>query len=86
LVNRVFAQSVVGVSGDTTASTGNCKQNPGNADPPCFIATGEGTWRWQIVYSDANNTVTGACGHESFVINNDHPPCTTPSARSRPQR
>ncbi len=35
-----------------------------------FLATGNGTWRWMVVYSgDSNNTgSTSACGSEQFTI------------------
>ncbi len=37
-----------------------------------FLATTEGTWRWQVSYAgDANNTgFTSACGVEQFTLNN----------------
>jgi hypothetical protein len=37
-----------------------------------FIASTEGTWRWQVTYSgDANNDgSTSACGVERFMITN----------------
>jgi hypothetical protein len=41
-----------------------------------FIASTEGTWRWQVNYSgDANNEAsTSACGIEQFTIDNDSTP------------
>jgi hypothetical protein len=52
----------VTVSGNGTYSTTNTT----------FIASAEGTWRWQVVYSgDANNVgSTSACGVERFTIAN----------------
>jgi hypothetical protein len=52
----------VNVSGNGTYSTTNTT----------FIASAEGTWRWQVVYSgDANNVgSTSACGVERFTIAN----------------
>jgi hypothetical protein len=52
----------VNVSGNGTYSTTNTT----------FIASAEGTWRWQVDYSgDHNNTGTSsACGVESFTIKN----------------
>jgi hypothetical protein len=52
----------VSVSGNGTYSTTNTT----------FIASAEGTWRWQVTYSgDANNTGTSsACGVERFTIAN----------------
>jgi hypothetical protein len=52
----------VNVSGNGTYSTTNTT----------FIASTEGTWRWQVVYSgDANNFgTTSACGVERFTIAN----------------
>ncbi|HEX9520169.1 MAG TPA: hypothetical protein VF940_28825 [Streptosporangiaceae bacterium] len=37
-----------------------------------FVASDEGTWRWQVTYSgDANNVgTTSACGVENFTITN----------------
>jgi hypothetical protein len=56
-----FTQTVT-VSGNGTYSTTNTT----------FLATADGTWRWQVVYSgDANNVgSTSACGVESFTITN----------------
>jgi hypothetical protein len=53
----------VNVSGPGTYSTTNTT----------FIASTEGTWRWQVSYSgDANNEgSTSACGVEQFTIDND---------------
>jgi hypothetical protein len=53
----------VNVSGPGTYSTTNTT----------FIASTEGTWRWQVSYSgDANNEAsTSACGVEQFTIDND---------------
>jgi hypothetical protein len=68
-----FTESKPSGTGNTTVSTTNCQQG-GAGTPDCFIATGEGTWKWQVVYSDGGFSISGACGHESFVINND-PPC-----------
>jgi len=50
------------VSGNGTYSTTNTT----------FIASAEGTWRWQVVYSgDQNNlSATSACGVERFTIAN----------------
>ena len=52
----------VGVSGNGTYNTTNST----------FIASDEGTWRWQVVYSGDSNNVgtTSACGVESFTIKN----------------
>jgi hypothetical protein len=52
----------VNVSGNGTYSTTNTT----------FIASTEGTWRWEVVYSgDANNVgSTSACGVERFTIAN----------------
>jgi hypothetical protein len=52
----------VNVSGNGTYSTTNTT----------FLATAEGTWRWQVIYSgDANNVgSTSACGVERFTIAN----------------
>jgi hypothetical protein len=52
----------VNVSGNGTYSTTNTT----------FVASAEGTWRWQVVYSgDANNVgSTSACGIERFTIAN----------------
>jgi hypothetical protein len=52
----------VNVSGNGTYSTTNTT----------FVASAEGTWRWQVVYSgDANNVgSTSACGVERFTIAN----------------
>src|SRR5205814_786207 len=48
----------VNVNGNGTYSTSNTS----------FVASDEGTWRWQVVYSgDANNAgTTSACGVENF--------------------
>jgi len=56
-----FTQTV-NVSGNGTYSTTNTS----------FIASAEGTWRWQVAYSgDANNEgSTSACGVERFTIAN----------------
>jgi hypothetical protein len=53
----------VNVSGPGTYSTTNTT----------FIASMEGTWRWQVSYSgDANNQAsTSECGVEQFTIDND---------------
>ena len=53
----------VNVSGPGTYSTTNTT----------FIASSEGTWRWNVSYSgDANNEgSTSACGVEQFTIDND---------------
>ena len=66
--------------GDTTCSgavqlsqtvtvTGNGTYNTSNST---FLATTEGTWRWQSSYSgDANNNgATSSCGTERFTIAN----------------
>jgi hypothetical protein len=52
----------VKVSGNGTSSTTNTT----------FIASAEGTWRWQVTYNgDANNTgSSSACGVERFTIAN----------------
>ncbi len=52
----------VNVSGNGTYTTTNTT----------FVASQEGTWRWQVTYSgDANNTgTTSACGVERFTIAN----------------
>jgi hypothetical protein len=52
----------VNVSGNGTYNTTNTT----------FLATAEGTWRWQVIYSgDANNVgSTSACGVERFTIAN----------------
>jgi hypothetical protein len=52
----------VSVSGNGTYSTTNTT----------FIASDEGTWRWQVVYSGDNNNLstTSACGVERFTITN----------------
>jgi hypothetical protein len=52
----------VGVSGNGTYSTTNTT----------FLASAEGTWRWQVSYTgDANNKAsTSACGVERFTIAN----------------
>jgi hypothetical protein len=60
-------------------STTNCLSSPPPPGvtpgvPPCFVATGEGTWKWLVVYTNGTFHTNGTCGHESFVINND-PPC-----------
>jgi hypothetical protein len=56
-----FTQTV-NVSGNGTYSTTNTS----------FIASSDGTWRWQVTYSgDANNQgSTSACGVERFTIAN----------------
>lgn len=50
------------VNGNGTYSTTNTT----------FIASTEGTWRWQVVYSGdvANFGTTSACGVERFTIAN----------------
>jgi hypothetical protein len=52
----------VNVNGNGTYSTTNT----------AFIASAEGTWRWQVIYSgDGNNAgATSACGVEKFTITN----------------
>jgi hypothetical protein len=52
----------VSVSGNGTYSTTNTS----------FVASAEGTWRWQVTYSgDTNNDPsTSACGVERFTIAN----------------
>jgi len=52
----------VNVNGNGTYTTTNVT----------FIASAEGTWRWQVVYTgDSNNTpATSACGVERFTIAN----------------
>jgi hypothetical protein len=52
----------VNVSGNGTYSTTNTT----------FIASTEGTWRWQVVYSGDNNnqSATSTCGVERFTIAN----------------
>jgi hypothetical protein len=52
----------VNVNGNGTYSTTNTT----------FIASAEGTWRWQVTYSgDGNNAgTTSACGVEKFTITN----------------
>jgi hypothetical protein len=60
-----------------SGSTSNCVTG-GSGTPQCFPATDAGTYRWRVSYFDGFNTVTGACGHESFVITNDNP-CGAPS-------
>jgi hypothetical protein len=59
-----FTQQLT-VSGDGTYKTTN-----NGAD--AFVASTEGTWRWQVTYSgDANNVGnTSACGVENFTITN----------------
>jgi len=56
-----FTQTVP-VSGSGTYSTTNTQ----------FVASAEGTWRWQVIYSgDSNNAgATSACGVEHFTIAN----------------
>ncbi len=56
-----FTQTVP-VSGSGTYSTTNT----------AFIASAQGTWRWQVIYSgDADNVGTAsACGVENFTITN----------------
>ncbi len=56
-----FTQSVP-VSGSGTYSTTNT----------AFVASAQGTWRWQVIYSgDANNIGTAsACGVENFTFTN----------------
>lgn len=53
---------VVDVSGNDTYSTDNT----------AFLASTEGTWRWESTYSgDANNeSMTSTCGTEHFTIAN----------------
>ena len=59
-----FTQTVP-VSGSATYSTTN-------TGPGAFIASAQGTWRWQVIYSgDADNVGTAsACGVENFTITN----------------
>jgi hypothetical protein len=56
-----FTQTVP-VSGSGTYSTTNT----------VFVASAEGTWRWQVIYSgDANNVgAASECGVEKFTISN----------------
>jgi len=60
-----FTQTVP-VSGSGTYSTTN-------TGPGAFIASAQGTWRWQVIYSgDADNVGTAsACGVENFTITNN---------------
>jgi hypothetical protein len=57
-----FTQTVP-VSGNGTYSTTNTG---------AFVASANGTWRWQVIYSgDADNVGTvSACGVENFTITN----------------
>ena len=57
-----FSQTV-NVSGDGTYNTTNTG---------AFVASAEGTWRWQVTYSgDTNNAgSTSKCGVENFTITN----------------
>ncbi len=59
-----FTQQVT-VAGNGTYKTTNTGAN-------AFVASDEGTWRWQVTYSgDANNVgTTSACGVENFTITN----------------
>jgi len=59
-----FTQQVT-VAGNGTYKTANTGAN-------AFVASDEGTWRWQVTYSgDANNVgTTSACGVENFTITN----------------
>jgi hypothetical protein len=59
-----FTQTVP-VAGNGTYKTTNTGAN-------AFVASDEGTWRWQVTYSgDANNaSTTSACGVENFTITN----------------
>jgi hypothetical protein len=59
-----FTQTVP-VSGSGTYSTTN-------TGPGAFVASAQGTWRWQVIYSgDADNVGTAsACGVENFTITN----------------
>jgi hypothetical protein len=59
-----FTQTVT-VSGNGTYKTTNTGAN-------AFVASAEGTWRWQVTYSGDNNNVgnTSACGVENFTITN----------------
>ena len=51
----------------TVNVSGNGKYSTTNTT---YLATGNGTWRWQVIYSgDSNNEgATSACGVESFTI------------------
>jgi hypothetical protein len=59
-----FTQTVT-VNGNGTYKTTNTGAN-------AFVASTEGTWRWQVTYSgDVNNvSTTSACGIENFTITN----------------
>jgi hypothetical protein len=69
--------------GDTTCSgpvaftqtvtvNGNGTYNTTNTGANAFVASTEGTWRWQVTYSGDTNNVgtTSACGVENFTITN----------------
>jgi hypothetical protein len=59
-----FTQQVT-VAGNGTYKTTNTGAN-------AFVASTEGTWRWQVTYSGDNNNAgtTSACGVENFTITN----------------
>jgi hypothetical protein len=59
-----FTQTV-GVNGNGTYKTTNTGAN-------AFVASDEGTWRWQVTYSGDGDNVgtTSACGVENFTITN----------------
>jgi hypothetical protein len=69
--------------GDTTCSgsvaftqqvtvSGNGTYTTTNTGADAFVASAEGTWRWQVTYSGDNNNAgnTSACGVENFTITN----------------
>lgn len=57
-----FSETVA-LSGGNSAATTNTT----------FVASDEGTWKWKVVYAGDtnNNSVTLACGHETFTIDNN---------------
>ncbi len=56
----------------TVDVSGNGTYNTTNTGASAFVASTEGTWRWQVIYTgDANNVGTAsACGVENFTITN----------------
>src|SRR5262249_34172787 len=56
----------------TRTGNGNSHYQTTNTGANAFVASTEGTWRWQVTYSgDANNVgTTSACGVENFTITN----------------
>jgi hypothetical protein len=58
-----YTSGALTVNGNGTYSTTNTT----------FLASAEGTWKWQVIYSgdDNNEGATSACGVEAFTIDND---------------